>query len=139
MRHRKIKCADQCRYNKPLMLPYIAKKYISANTPGKIICLPNNEACIKSNNSKKGVNNNIKKYNPFSLPILKTFNSNHKSGWKSSHKPIDEPIYYIGFKLLLSRSIIQSKRFARPESVFASRYARVYVFFTDNDIDIKFV
>lgn len=33
--------------------------------------------------------------------------------------------FHIGFKFLLSRSTIQDKRFSRPASVFASRYARV--------------
>ena len=47
--------------------------------------------------------------------------------------------FYIGFKLLLSRSTIHDKRFVRPVSVFASTYARVYVFFTDKDMDIKWV
>ena len=35
------------------------------------------------------------------------------------------PAFYIGFKFLLSLSIIQAIRFSRPASVFASRYARV--------------
>ena len=38
---------------------------------------------------------------------------------------------YIGFKFLCNRAIIHVKRLARPVSVLASKYARVYVFLTE--------
>jgi len=48
--------------------------------------------------------------------------------------PFQENIYCIGFRFLWSRSTIQVIRFSRPASVFASKYARVQVFFTDRDM-----
>lgn len=41
---------------------------------------------------------------------------------------------HMGFKFFSKRSIIHASRFLRPSSVLASKYALVYVFFTDGDM-----
>ena len=48
-------------------------------------------------------------------------------------------ISYIGFKFLFRRSTIHARRFSLPASVFASKYARAYVFFTEGGIASKFI